>query len=445
MKMSVNDFLQALSEIGLAPIEIDLLSREVEFTQRKGGKIDVGSFLAVLFRESVCCAPSFNDLAVKLDTDAKIFVSKQAIAQRIDTSCLNLLKAILAKVLLGKFAQDKKQAYYSCSTFKRILVQDSTIVRLPQRLFEKFSGVRNAHGIACNARIQAVYDLIAEEFTYFSIDTYSKNDITAAPDLEILKGDFTLRDRGYTSYAEIERHLEVGAHTIYRHKQNHTYLNPDTEEEIDLLKTLQKNGHIDMEVLLNNDSKKRIRLVAAPVSEENANTRRMKSKKESGAKTPSATLLKLMSWSIYITTVLDPTITFQKIFDMYALRWRIETIFKSWKSCLNFSKLHNVSEIQLRVIITARLTAISIIHRFIYAPAYQRILQCYDRRLSLIKLTRYLTENKNITAEIICVLLKTNGQQPLLNSLARYCTYDKRKRLNFCEKMDLVFESWSLA
>ena len=443
--MSVSDLLQALSEIGLTPTEIDLLSREAEFTQRRGGKIDVGSFLAVLFRESVCCAPSFNDLAIKLDTEAGIFVSKQAIAQRVDTSCLNLLKAILAKVLLGKFAQKKKQPYHSCSTFKRILVQDSTVIRLPKRLFEKFSGVRNAYSTVCNARIQAVYDLIAEEFTYFSIDTYSKNDIKAAPDLEILKGDFTLRDRGYISYDEIERHLEIGAHTIYRHKHGYNYLHPDTEEEIDLLETLQKNGRIDMEVLLNNESKKRIRLVAAPVSEEVANIRRMKLKKESSSKKPSAKLLQSMSWTIFITTVLDPVITFKKIFAMYELRWRIETIFKSWKSCLSFSKLHNVSDIQLRVIITARLTAIAIIHRFIYAPASQRILQYYDRRLSLVKLTRYLTETKNQTAAIMSVLLTTAGMQPVLDSLARYCTYDKRTRLNFPEKMELAFESWSLA
>lgn len=445
MEMSVNGFLQALSEIGLTPTEIDLLSREVEFTQRRGGKIDVGSFLAVLFRESVSCAPSFNDLAVKLDSEADIFVSKQAIAQRVDISCLKLLEAILAKTILGKFAQNKKQIYHSCSTFKRILVQDSTILRLPQRLFEKFSGVKNAHTTVCNARIQAVYDLLAEEFTYFSIDTYSKNDIKAAPDLEILKDDFTLRDRGYISYDEMERHLKIGAHTIYRHKQGYNYLHPDTEEEIDLLETLQKNGHIDMEVLMNNDSKTRIRLVAAPVSEEIANIRRMKLKKESHTKNPSAKLLQLMSWSIFITTVLDTAITFKKIFAMYELRWRIETIFKSWKSCLNFSKLHNVSEIQLRVIITARLTAIAIIHRFIYAPASQRIFQYYGKRLSLIKLTNYLSRNKNKIAKIICILLKTTGRQPVLNSLARYCTYDKRKRLNFVEKMALAFESWSLA
>ena len=130
---------------------------------------------------------------------------------------------------------------------------------------------------------------------------------------------------------------------------------------------------------------------------------------------------------------------------MYELRWRIETIFKSWKSCLNFSKLHNVSEIQLRVIITARLTAIAIIHRFIYAPASQRIFQYYGKRLSLIKLTNYLSRNKNKIAKIICILLKTTGRQPVLNSLARYCTYDKRKRLNFVEKMAIAFESWSLA
>jgi len=37
----------------------------------------------------------------------------------------------------------------------------------------------------CNARIQAVYDLKRMAFEAFAIDAYSKNDLKAAPEMEL--------------------------------------------------------------------------------------------------------------------------------------------------------------------------------------------------------------------------------------------------------------------
>jgi len=102
--------------------------------------------------------------------------------------------------------------------YRRVLVQDSTIVKLPTWLFPRFSGVSNQTSSVCNARIQAVFDLISARLLDFSIDSYTRNDIAAAPDLGLREGDLVLRDRGYLSAAEIQRHLEAGADFIYRHK-----------------------------------------------------------------------------------------------------------------------------------------------------------------------------------------------------------------------------------
>jgi hypothetical protein len=63
--------------------------------------------------------------------------------------------------------------------------------------FPEFSGVSNAHTKVCNARIQAVYDLVAGRLVAFSIDPHGKNDLATAPELEIREGDLVLRDRGY--------------------------------------------------------------------------------------------------------------------------------------------------------------------------------------------------------------------------------------------------------
>ena len=76
-----------------------------------------------------------------------------------------------------------------------MLVQDSTVIKLPVHLFAEFSGVSNAQSSVCNARIQATYDLIPSRLIGFSIDPYSKNDLAAAPELPIQEGDLVLRDR----------------------------------------------------------------------------------------------------------------------------------------------------------------------------------------------------------------------------------------------------------
>ena len=59
----------------------------------------------------------------------------------------------------------------------------------------------------CNARIQCVYDLLAEEFVSFSIDPYSKNDLSAASETVLHEDDLVLRDRGYLILDEIQRHI----------------------------------------------------------------------------------------------------------------------------------------------------------------------------------------------------------------------------------------------
>ncbi|NJW54224.1 transposase [Salinimicrobium oceani] len=43
-----------------------------------------------------------------------------------------------------------------------------------------------------------------------------------------------------------------------------------------------------------------------------------------------------MGWSIYITTLPKNKAEANTIFSLYKLRWRIEIIFKSWKSNMGF-------------------------------------------------------------------------------------------------------------
>lgn len=439
-QLNVNDLISCLSEIGLTEKEIDLLGFEKGFSKRQGGKINAAAFISLLLSESVNGAASYNDLAAKMDNEFNISVSRQAVAKKINDSCLALIKAVLEFVMGAKLPQEHKMVRQVCtkSMYKRVIVQDSTIVKLPMRLFDTYSGVSNAHTRVCNARIQVAYDLISGEFTLFSIDSYSKNDLKSAPELELQKDDLVLRDRGYLTLDEVKRHLSKGADCIYRHKHKTTYLDPETGTAIDLLKLLKQKGMVDMEVLLNNKTK--VRLLAQPVDEKTAQMRKIRLKKESKGHAPSKDLLSLMGWTIFITTIPASLASFENILSMYALRWRIETIFKSWKSNMNFAEIHNVSDCQLKIMLLARFTTIVMINRFVHIPARLLIQKYYGKELSLIKVTKYITNNLNRITETVKNLLNFKGSKRIIRKLARYCCYDKRERQNFPEKLDTAFD-----
>lgn len=180
-----------------------------------------------------------------------------------------------------------------------------------------------------------------------SIDACSKNDLSAAPELTLRPGDLVLRDRGYLSVGVIARHPQAGAHFIYRHKTGALYRDVQSDAALDLPRLLRCHGSLDLEVALNDAPRTRVRLVTAPISEQTASVRRMKAKKEMKGHNPSAAMVELMGWTIFITN-LGPEVSFNALLETYGLRWRIEVIFKAWKSQMAFHVIHRVSALDSR-------------------------------------------------------------------------------------------------
>ena len=197
-----------------------------------------------------------------------------------------------------------------------------------------------------------------------------------------------------------------------------------------------------MEVCLNDNERTKVRLIAKPVTPEIANLRRMKAKKDMRGHNPSPEILFLMSWTIFITTIPQAQADFQRILLIYKLRWRIEIIFKIFKSHMSFSKVHNVSEQQLNILLTARFIMIVLCIHFIYQPCRLIIANIYNRQLSMIKFIHYLMFNNLQMIHILNQGFDLNYCINLnLHSIARYCTYDKRKRLNFNEFLNQLLLS----
>lgn len=412
--------------------------------KRRPRKISTSDFLALMCLESQKGSPSYNDLVARFDAIYNISASKQAIWKRVNISCVAFFQAVLAQLIRSKIAGHEIEAMKACGRYNRVIVQDSTIIKLPLRLFNQFSGVSNGHSSVCNARIQGIYDLLSGCFISFSIDPYSKNDLLAAPDLELCNNDLVLRDRGYFTSGEIERHRKAGADCIYRHKCKTIYLDPVSGQPINLLSLLKKRHKLDVDVCLNNTEQTTVRLLAAPVSQQVANSRRMKAKKEIHGRNPSVEVLALMGWTIFITTIPRSKADFEKISTTYQLRWQIEIVFKTWKSHMQFDKIHNVSYNQLQVLLTARLTMIVLCTHGLFLPISRRISRQYNRDLSMLKFMNYIKKNQTEIFNLMPLRIFDKNLCATENSdlkLIRYCAYEKRKRVNISQLCKNVFLS----
>jgi hypothetical protein len=433
------DFVKSFNMLDINNKELMSLARQTGFIQRIR-KIDSLDFMYSLAMESMHGIASYNDIATAFENDKGIPISRQAIGKKVKEACVDYFQRVLELVILSKANRQLINEEVLKCKFKRVLIQDSTIIKLPKRLYELFSGVSNGQSNVCNARIQGVYDLLSEKFISFSINSYSKNDQASVLDMEITKDDLTLRDRGYLTIDEIKRHLQFGAHCIYRHKMKMQFLDYDTDKPIDLLSVLKNEGSIDRLVRLNDKEKTAVRLIARPVDQATADRRRMKAKKERKGHNPSMLFLELQSWTIFITTITPDQADFNTLLKIYGLRWRIETIFKSWKSNMHFDHIQNVSKSQLIITIMMRMIMFLIIKQLIFSPLKKLIYLKMTRNVSLLKLTKYLIRNP-IKIDLLLSELKKNNEDFSHTTLtiARHCVYEIRNRQNFEQQISILY------
>lgn len=422
---SIKTPLTLLANAAIHPDAILEQAYKSGFCQRIG-KIHPYSFWETFCTESIRGTLSYNDFAARLESQGRASISRQAVACKTSKAGQFFFERVLAMAMAAKTDLDGVEQLQAQGPFERIIVQDSTVIRLPGRLHSMFSGVKNAHSTTCNARIQGVYDILAGSFLHYSIDPYSRNDLTAAMDFLPQPGDLVLKDRGYFKPETIRTCIDQGAHCIFRYKHQVSLLSVDDGKKLDLEKLLQQVGSVDRKVLLSSEKHGPVpvRLMAFPVTQEVANLRRMKAKKESNGKNPSKKVLYLMGWSIYITTLSSEQISPRQIAKLYAVRWRIENIFKTWKSNFCFDHIHNVSAPQLRMLLLARLTMIVLLHQHVFRPLALALAKM-GRELSLMKFMRYAQMNLATVMGFPSIEHRT---QELLGPMLRYGVMDKRKR-----------------
>lgn len=419
----MDKYINFLHDLGFDRTKLNSLAIENKFIERIR-KLDGLDYLLALLHNVTKEVVSFNTMASTFVDDIDKCVTKQALHKAMSKEFfIVFIDKIFNELLQTKLGIANSKLK---SKFRRIVIQDSSIIKLPQRLYEFFSGVKNNFSQVANARVQVALDILTNTFTLFSIDSYSINDKSAAHKLQINNGDLIIRDRGYCTIAEMLRILAHKADFIYRYYHVFKYYNVNTGKVIDVYKLVKNKKKLKAKVRIGSPDGVIVTLCADKVSDAIANERRRQLKKSSSG-TPSNVLLQLLSWSIYFTSIDDDEITSEDIFSLYKLRWRIEIIFKSMKSHLNFDNIHDVSENQLKFILKGKMMWLLVVTQFIYEVISKVVFKKTGKAISLLKLVRYLKDNVNVMAEIMALIKrKIFDASDTIDILTKYCCYDTR-------------------
>lgn len=349
-------------------------------------------------------------------------LSKQALHQRLKVS-LGFLQACLTHWLARPLAKDLGPL--RTGSFARVLLHDSSCVALNSTHTATFLGPSNQSASTQAAlRVQVLYDLLAERSVQFHLTAFTRNDQAASADvLPFLQtDDLLVRDLGYFSLDVFVRLAATGAYFLSRWRFGVQLRDPATGRPIALPARLRPGISLVLPVVLSNGLQ--VRLLALPLSPAIAAARRRQARANRDRRLRhNDDYYYLLGWTLLLTNASPARLPLFLASSVYRLRWRIEIIFKSWKSHLGLLHTSRCGQAQLLPLILAMLLFALCVHALLPAAPLS------SPNFSLLKLTSLFAVF--LLPACLCPLSPTKLAARFTAQLPYHGCYEKRPRLDY--------------
>lgn len=440
MENKMQDLETILAKFGeiVSPNFCNKLAKETRFVQRSTSQLQGFEFAqSMMIPNAFLEAETLNSLAVRMKKINPLCnLSASALAQRINSeTCVRFMKACFGKVLKEVMSKEKTALLDlpNLSKFNRVLIEDSTKAELHEKLSPYFEGTG---GVASKASVKLdyIFDYLSEKFV--DIDFFSGT----IPDQKLAnrinhfleKDDLVIRDLGYYASERIKEIEQKLAYYISRLKSDVVvYESKDASQPLDLAKFLDKRidqGVVDTEVFIGKE-RLPVRLVACLMDENSLNKRRREANRTAqrhGTKI-SPKKSSLLKYAIFITNVAVEVLSSTCVMAVYRARWRVELIFKQWKSCLKLHVFKGYHIERFHCFLYGRLIMILLLGS-IYPPL-MLYAQTLGRELSCFKVTNYLVLD-HFLFRAFAEDEMSGFIDELLKDIPRRMCMDKRKRLS---------------
>lgn len=339
---------QVIDKISLLPIET--LASSYKFRIRKRGKFSAVDFVRGFFDFFLSGGTSLRAWAERISMHSGEKLSKQGLVHRLNPQvqafCKALFRAALRQEVEGAYRVHNPDLFTS---FSSVYVEDSSCFSMPDNLASTFHGPHSKRTGSASAtmRIQLRLDLLSEQYTNVEVQRFRDNDQKHAPAIvaDISAGELIIRDLGYWNLKVMRQIGEKGGFFLSRYMFGIKLYDTQTGELLELEKHLKRAKRKGIDVLdLSLDAGKTERLplrcVLLRIPEKIAAQRRRKVRNDPDQrKKRSQAYFELLDWMILVTNVSKSEWSATDVFKAYGFRWRIEMVFKCWKSQLKLHKL----------------------------------------------------------------------------------------------------------
>lgn len=413
------------------------LGKTSGFVQRISKKITPFAFVAAFID---CCTKrtySFGAWAAAIGSITGKTVSKQALFERLNDRAVKLTKEAFSHVLATRLKAVGTTGVFT--HFKRVLLQDSTTLSLPDSLVKHFPGNRSLGVQKAVARLQCVLNLSNMQWLSVELKSYTDNDQGASGQVVpmLRKGDLLIRDLGYFVLDSLQQIIERKAFFISRLKYS-VQLFDSNGKALDWKKLVRKRKVAEQWVWIGKEARVKVRVLFVPLPAVVLAERVRKAKADRDKRlNHSADYYRWVAYNVFITNADEAQAGTQQVAAIYKVRWQIEMMFKMWKSgfgmqqMLSSEKAENSYRVKSSIYLL--LLLICLVMQRVYYHCAARVKKEYDKAISVIKLAAYVM---NHLIAIICLTT-----QQLTRQMAAHCCYEKRKdRVNMDDLINKLYD-----
>lgn len=321
--------------------DLDSIARQSGLVVRHSHKFSGAGFLLSLLRAVTKGDASLNHLAMQLGAFQSRAMSRQAMHKRFSPASTSFLLGVYQKLIQKK--SRKVFTGLEGAAFKRVLIEDSTIISMARSNAGNFPNNGNGRVATAGCKCLLVTDLLSGDV--LGADLHNARDSDQALAQNILEhcreNDLVVRDMGFFNLDALHEFEERRAFWISRLPASVSLTTTDGIELRDLLRRT-RGKRIDRIVFVGRDARRRVpcRLVATRLGQCDADRHRRIRKREAHKRGATASQEGLLrdGWRLLITNLPRTEIEEQKLNEIYNLRWTIEIQFRALKQSCQISR-----------------------------------------------------------------------------------------------------------
>jgi Transposase DDE domain len=365
-------------------------------------------------------------------------MSLSGLAQKINQpSAEDLMFQVFTKCLINLY----EKVTSNIKNISRILIQDSTCIPLNKKLRAIYSGSGGHHKNA-GIKIDCIYDYTNEAI--LDVQHHARTVPDANNGCAIFKhlqpNDLVLRDLGYFKIENFKKIEEQSAYYVSRLKSELlVYLRSEDEKALTFIEFLKKKlrntNFLDC-ISYIGKGKQKVRLIVNKLPDEVVNQRLRRANRESQVRrtTLSDSKRAFLSYTILITNLPQEMASAKDILMLYGIRWRIELVFKEWKSQICIGNITGTNIHRIRCLIYGRLCLLLILNK-LTSYISKKFLEINKEELSIKKTLDYLLEKENLLKIFLKKGVKKILEKALKEDYQDLSKGKRKKRKTTLEKL----------